>query len=127
VPVTVKVYVPVFVCGFEGPEQPAKTTNRTMAVTIPSRERSRRVFGNRNNKIIAKTSGTTCRQDTGGVGTRGGGITIAVDVTVSVDVKTGGVIEAGFGVQVDKVSVVGSMQVRATAELNPPLGVMVTV
>lgn len=57
----------------------------------------------------------------------GSGSNIAVEVTVNVEVTTGGVIEDGIAVQVDNVKVVGSMQVKATAELNPPLGVIVTV
>jgi hypothetical protein len=61
----------------------------------------------------------------GGVRSDGGTIK-AVVVTVTVDV-CGAVIEAGTGVHVESVSVEGSAQVSATAELNPPIGVTVTV
>jgi len=62
----------------------------------------------------------------GGVRGDGGGTIKAVVVTVTVDV-CGAVIEAGTGVHVESVSVEGSTQVSATAELNPPVGVTVTV
>lgn len=127
VPVTVKVYVPLVVCGFDAPEQPARPIRKRIAVVIPSCVRSRRGVNSKKSSVRARTNGTICRQDAGGVGTLGSGINIAVEVTVNVEVTTGGVIEDGIAVQVDNVKAVGSMQVKATAELNPPLGVIVTV
>ena len=127
VPVIVKVYVARFVCGFADPPHPARTTNKIIAVTITNRVRSRCVLDSTNSSSSARASGTTCRHDTGGVGIFVGGTISAVVVTVTVDV-CGGVIEAGTGgPHVESVSVDGSAQVSATAELNPPLGVTATV
>jgi hypothetical protein len=106
--------------------QPASAMKRTIAVAIPRRVRRRCALGNKNSSISATSSGIICRIDMGGFGVEGGGTISAVVVTVTVDV-CGGVIDAGTGVHVESVSEDGSAQVSATAELNPPIGVTVTV
>jgi hypothetical protein len=66
----------------------------------------------------------------GGFGVEGGGSIIAVVVTVAVDVAglpPAGVTEVGASVHVESVSEDGSAHVSATAELNPKVGVTVTV
>jgi hypothetical protein len=59
----------------------------------------------------------------------GGGTISAVVVTVTVDVTAAplGVTEDGDAVHVDNVNAGGSVQVSATAELNPLTGVTVAV
>jgi len=52
---------------------------------------------------------------------------VVVTVTVVVMAAPLGVTEPGDAVHVDNVSPAGSTQVTATAELNPPMGVTVTV
>lgn len=70
-----------------------------------------------------------CRIERGGVGTLEGGTISAVVVTVTVDVTdvtpSAGVTEAGAGVHVADAG--APVQASATAELNPPIGVTVTV
>jgi hypothetical protein len=128
VPVIVKVYVSRFVCGLFDP-QPARTMKRIMAVAMASRIRSCRVLRSRNSSSNARNSGTICRIDPGGMRVVGGGTISAVVVTVTVDVTGAplGVTEDGDAVHVDNVNAGGSVQVSATAELNPLIGVTVAV
>ena len=110
--------------------QPASAMKLSIAVAIPRRIRSPWALVKRNSSSSARSSGIICRIAMGGFGVEGGGTISAVVVTVTVDV-TGlaptGVTEAGTGVHVESVSEDGSAQVSATAEVNAPIGVTVTV
>lgn len=70
-----------------------------------------------------------CRIERGGAGTLAGGTIRAVVAIVTVDVTgvipSAGVTEAGAGVHVADAG--APVQASATAELNPPIGVTVTV
>src|SRR5712692_2559437 len=105
--------------------------SRIMTVTIPNRVRNRSVFGSRNSSRSASIRGTICRQGTGRVGILVGGTISAVVVTVTVDVAgvtpSVSVTGLGEGVHVDNVNEEGSVHVSVTGELNPPIGVTVTV
>ena len=134
VPVTVSGYVPGVVPGFvgvPGPEHPARTRSASVAAAIPSRRRSRFAVGNRNSKIIARSNGTICHIRRGRVGVEGGGIirlgAVVVTVTRVETAAPFGVIGLVVGVQLDKFSPAGSTHAIVTAELNPPIGVTVTV
>lgn len=134
VPVTVSGYVPGVVPGFlgaPGPEHPARARSASVAAAIPSRRRSRFAVGNRNSRIIARSNGTICHIRRGRVGMEGGGtIRLGAVVVTVTRVETAaplGVIGLVVGVQVDKFSPAGSTHAIVTAELNPPIGVTVTV
>jgi hypothetical protein len=100
----------------------------SIAATIPTRRRSRLVLGSKNNSMIAKSNGTTCRIDTGGMRIEGGGSIIAVVVTVTCAVCAVTPSAAVTGVTTVQVVPVGApVQVSATAWLNPPCGVMVAL
>ena len=58
--------------GPAGPEQPASTPRRIIAVTIVRRTRSRFVLGSKKRSNNAKVNGTICRGDTGGILISGG-------------------------------------------------------
>ena len=80
VPVIVSVAGPFGVLCLLPPVHPASASKSTIAVTIPSRMRVCSVLGKRNSSSSARTSGTTCRIDIGGVGTLDGGTTSAIVV-----------------------------------------------
>jgi hypothetical protein len=127
-PVIVKVACTGGFTGWPGPEHPARRTSMSIAATIPTRSRSRLVLGSKNNSIIAKSSGTTCRIETGGMRIEGGGSIIAVVVTVTCAVCAVTPSAAVTGVTTVQVVPLGApVQVSATAWLNPPCGVMVTL
>src|SRR5437763_48196 len=109
---------------------PAKNANRITAAAIPSRTRNGRIFGTSANSSSARNSGIH-RQTSGGAGTgrRVGGITsalVVIDTCACWGVTpSAAVTEDGDTVQVAPVS--APAHARATADLSPPVGVMVTV
>src|SRR5207248_89953 len=112
------------------PAHPAKNANRITAAAIPSRTRNGRIFGTSANSSSARNSGIH-RQTSGGAGTgrRVGGITsalVVIDTCACWGVTpSAAVTEDGDTVQVAPVS--APAHARATADLSPPVGVMVTV
>ena len=112
--------------GVDGPPppHPARANKKTIAVTIPSRVRSRRVINRQNNKNRASGNGTICRQDAGGKRRCGGGATIAFVVMVTVEF-TGPPLGVTV-VPLHAASAGAPVQVNMTGELNPPTGVTVT-
>lgn len=127
VPVTVIVDVPVAVLG--PPEQPATTKNTSIAAPSPNRVRKRRVNGKMSRRTIATSAGTTRRRETGGIALGAGGATnpfVAI-VTVAVATATPSVDVTEVG-EIVHVEFVGCPeQVRLTAWVNTPSGVMLTV
>jgi len=109
---------------------PAKNANRITAAAIPSRTRNGRIFGTSAKSSSARNSGIH-RQTSGGAGTgrRVGGITsalVVIDTCACWGVTpSAAVTEDGDTVQVAPVS--APAHARATADLSPPVGVMVTV
>src|SRR5437588_824150 len=111
------------------PAHPAKNANRSTAAAIPSRTRNGRSFGTSANSSSTRNSGIHRQAGGAGTGERVGGITNALvvmdtcacwGVTPSVAVT-----EAGDTVQVVPMS--APVQARPTGDLNPPIGVRVTV
>src|SRR5438270_804581 len=111
------------------PAHPAKNANRSTAAAIPSRTRNGRIFGTSANSSSTRNSGIHRQAGGAGTGKRVGGITTALvvmdtcacwGVTPSVAVT-----EAGDTVQVVPMS--APVQARPTGDLNPPIGVRVTV
>ena len=111
------------------PAHPAKNANRSTAAAIPSRTRNGRIFGTSANSSSTRNSGIHRQAGGAGTGKRVGGITNALvvmdtcacwGVTPSVAVT-----EAGDTVQVVPMS--APVQARPTGDLNPPIGVRVTV
>lgn len=87
VQVIVRLVVPF---GVDGPPlpQPARVIRMTIAVTIPSRVRNRRVINMDKNRSRASSNGTSCLSDNGfgGVGMVGGDNIDLCVVTVTADV-----------------------------------------
>ena len=111
------------------PAHPAKNANRITAAAIPNRTRIGRIFGTSANSSSARNSGIH-RQASGGagIGKRVGGITSALVVMDTCAcwavTPSAAVSEDGDTVQVAPVS--APAHARATADLSPPVGVMVT-
>src|SRR5947208_1589124 len=109
---------------------PAKNANSITAAAIPSRTRNGRIFGTSAKSSSARNSGIH-RQTSGGAGTgrRVGGITsalVVIDTCACWGVTpSAAVTEDGDTVQVSPVG--APEHARATADLSPPVGVMVTV
>src|SRR6184192_2807783 len=108
---------------------PAENANRITAVAIPSRTRDGRIFGTSANSSRARNSGIH-RQTRGGAGTGrcAGGIAralVVMDTCACWEVTpSAAVSEDGDTVQVSPVG--APEHARATADLSPPVGVMVT-
>ena len=115
---------------FGKPAHPAKNANKITAAAIPSRTRDGRIFGTSANSSRARNSGIH-RQTRGGAGTGrcAGGIAralVVMDTCACWEVTpSAAVSEDGDTVQVSPVG--APEHARATADLSPPVGVMVTV
>ena len=112
------------------PAHPAKNANRITAAAIPSRTRNGRIFGTSANSSSTRNSGIH-RQAGGGAGTgkRVGGITNALVVmdTCACWGVTPSVAVTAAGDTVQVVPMSAPAHARPTGDLNPPIGVMVTV
>src|SRR5438270_10363002 len=111
------------------PAHPAKNAKRRTSTHIPSRTINSRIYGTSANISSTRNSGIHRQAGGAGTGKRVGGITNALvvmdtcacwGVTPSVAVT-----EAGDTVQVVPMS--APVQARPTGDLNPPIGVRVTV
>src|SRR5205807_1153928 len=111
------------------PAHPAKNANRSTAAAIPSRTRNGRIFGTSANSSSARNSGIHRQAGGAGTGKRVGGITDGLGVmdTCACWGVAPSVAETGAGdtVQVEPMS--APAHARPTGDLNPPIGVMVTV
>lgn len=99
------------------------------AVAIARRRRGCRAHCRESSAISARTSGTTTRGGTVGVGILGGGTTNAVVVmlTCACTVEGGATGGVTGEVTVQLASAGAPAQAKATAELNPPTPVTVTL
>src|SRR5207253_2001419 len=108
---------------------PAENANRITAVAIPSRTRNGRIFGTSANSSSARNSGIHRQAGGAGTGKRVGGITnalVVMDTCACWGVAPSvAATEAGDTVQVEPMS--APAHARPTGDLNPPIGVMVTV
>src|SRR5437016_3059063 len=108
---------------------PAENANRITAVAIPSRRRDGRSFGTSGNGSSARSSGIHRPAGGAGTGKRVGGITnalVVMDTCACWGVAPSvAATEAGDTVQVEPMS--APAHARPTGDLNPPIGVMVTV
>src|SRR5437667_464659 len=108
---------------------PAENANRITAVTIPRRTRNGRIFGTSANSSSARNSGIHRQAGGAGTGKRVGGITnalVVMDTCACWGVApSAAATEAGDTVQVEPMS--APAHARPTGDLNPPIGVMVTV
>src|SRR5437016_2990337 len=108
---------------------PARNANRITAVAIPSRRRDGRSFGTSGNGSSARSSGIHRPAGGAGTGKRVGGITnalVVMDTCACWGVAPSvAATEAGDTVQVEPMS--APAHARPTGDLNPPIGVMVTV
>src|SRR5437660_1834353 len=109
--------------------QPAENANRITPVAIPSRTRNGRIFGTSANSSSARNSGIHRQAGGAGTGKRVGGITnalVVMDTCACWGVAPSvAATEAGDTVQVEPMS--APAHARPTGDLNPPIGVMVTV
>src|SRR5205807_476672 len=111
------------------PAHPAKNANRSTAAAIPSRTRNGRIFGTSANSSSTRNSGIHRQAGGAGTGKRVGGITnalVVMDTCACWGVAPSvAATEAGDTVQVEPMS--APAHARPTGDLNPPIGVMVTV
>src|SRR5437660_3784358 len=108
---------------------PAENANRITAVAIPSRTRNGRIFGTSANSSSARNSGIHRQAGGAGTGKRVGGITNALVVmdTCACWGVTPSVAVTAAGDTVQVVPMSAPAHARPTGDLNPPIGVMVTV
>ena len=69
--------------GLDPEEQPAKAIRSTTAVASPRRTRSSLVFGNRKSNSAARSKGTICHIEIGGICMGGGGTAMPLLVLVT--------------------------------------------
>src|SRR5580658_1249231 len=122
------VIMMVEVLGAGGPpEQPAASTNTSIAPAIPIRVRNRRTEGIINSRAIASIMKITCRSNAdGGAFMDRGGTAKDAAVRVPFAVVPGAGAALMFGTMHEVINALPGVQVKATAPVNPPKPVTVT-